>query len=284
MKKVFSVLMAVMLCALSAMPAFAAGDDFVPSVMGVYAPEVVADDDGDYGKAYSEDNTVVYSLDEDDVQTIPLADADKADGLLKDELPAAYQEIVDAESLADLLPELDDIADGRVPGSSADDFIVTDIFGLQFSDEVKESNPAYVTVTLNCKNYQNGTAPVIMFKAVGSDEWITIGSEDIVINADGTLTVSFPGTDGVVTFLQQVITAGPGTVVDGDGDTDGDGHCCKCPNWCFACRFLCTGNGVCLCWLVLVVIAIIVAVTLYLIFKKKDKKDGDTENTTDKVQ
>ncbi len=309
MKKVFSVLMAVMLLAMSAVPAFAVEDEFVPSVMGVYAPEVVPDGDGDYGKAYSGDDIVVYALDEDDVQTIPLAEADTAAGLLKDELPAAYREIVGAGSLADLLAELNDIADERVSGSSADAFIVTDIFGLQFSDAVKESDLAYVTVTLRCQNYQDGTAPVILFKAVGGDEWIVIDSGDVIVNGDGTLTVSFPAADGVVPVLEQFIPAGPGTIADsvGDGDSDsdddgdrdsagdgngdgagtGDGHCCRCPYWCFFCRFLCTGSGVCFCWLVLVVIAIIVAIILYSIFKEEDEEEEEEEtsgNTADEAQ
>ncbi len=269
MKRLFSVLMAVLLLSLSITTVFAAGtQEFVPSVTGKFAPTVIKNTDGDYGKAYDENNNVVYTADETDITTISLTSAATSNKPLNQEIQTAYVEISAAQSLIDVVEGLDKIVDKRFPKTDADNLAVTSIFGLDFSNRLKNHNPAYVSMTFDFKNYTSGDAPIIIFKALGSNKWVVIDEKNVSVNKDGTLQVTFAGEAGVVAFLEQTVAADSDDV---DDDTAiSSGKCCRCPRWCFACRFLCTDKR-CYCWLVLVVILIIV---IYFIFKKKkDKKD-----------
>ncbi len=269
MKKILTLLMVCILSIFSSLPVLAAkaatsSENFTPSVTEKHAPTVVEDSEGDYGKAYNSANSIVYNLKKEDVVIVSLNNASEATGALKDKLPAAYQDIKNAESLSNISEDLNAVADKLYPGSNADAFVVSDIFGVDFSQETKATNPAYVTVTMDVGSYiTEGHKPVLLFEPIGSDDWIVINESDIVVNDDGTLQVTFPGVGGVVSFLKHSGESGAGEVTDGHGD-------CRCPEWCFTCKFLCTEDA-CYCWAVLMVLLIVaVAIAIIATFKDED--------------
>ncbi len=274
MKKILALLMICVISVFSSLPVLAAeaatnSENFTPSVTEKHAPTVVEDTDGDYGKAYDSANSIVYNLKKEDVVIVSLNGASEAEGALKDELPAAYQEIKNAQSLSDISADLNTVADKLYPGSSADEFVVSDIFGLDFSEDTKDTNPAYITVTMEVGSYTGrGHTPVVVFKPIGSDEWIVIGEDGITVNDDGTMQVTFPGAGGVVSFLKHSGEIGSG---EGTGKHDEE---CVCPDWCFTCGFLCTENT-CWCWIVPVIFVVLVIAVVVIVIIIKRRNDYD---------
>ncbi len=260
-KRILAITFALVLLIFTAMPVFAAdadGNRIVDSVEEKHTPTVVPDGDGNYGQSFNTEDSVIYNLKQQDLSLIALKDSSAATGSLQTELPAAYREIADAESLSDISEDLDAIASSLKPGATADNLIVSDVFGLDFSDAVKAGKPVYVSVQMRIPGYSYGAQPpVIMYKPLGSEEWVVIDTEDIVMNPDGTVQVSFPAEGGVVSFLK----------INEDAPvTSPEEKCCNCPDWCFTCGFLCPGD-ICLCWIVLVILIALLAIGGYLTYQ-----------------
>ncbi len=233
---------------LTAMPVFAA---YTPSVEESHAPKVLPDADGDYGKAYDSQGNVIYQLTKQDVIIIPLKEAADTPNPLGKTMLDAYEEIESG-----LIPDLEEV-------------IVRDVFGIQFSEDVKNKAPAYVRIILDVGDYAKENLPQLMFKAVGSEEWILLEKDAVQVNSDGTLQIQIPVQDGVLVLLEDAVET------DADHSQGTGAWCCKCPRWCWFCKFLCI-DGICLCWLILLIVFILLLLILRKVYKEmKGKEECD---------
>lgn len=176
MKKIVMLLAAVMLVASLACPAFAAEDDFVPSITYKGAPEIVPveDDNGDsaIGVIVDAEGEIVDYVGEGGLVIIPLS----GEGEIAAELKDIYEEL-----LAGTM---------TLPYEGDKDMVIMDLVDVSWvsedgADQI-EAEGTVLTVTFKLGVAADVEVTAMTYK---NDAWNPI--EKVVNNGDGTVTCTF---------------------------------------------------------------------------------------------
>lgn len=179
MKKIFSILLVVMLLASLTVTAFA--DNFVNSAVNAGAPEVkdVVDADG---------NDVASGI-----EITPVTGAEELDEEAQKEMEDAYESLKDVENLADINEDLKEAA-----GDNS--IVVSDLFNISAKEEV--SFP--LKLTLKNQNLDNFAA--LLQYVDGEWNWI-----DAEVNGDElSFEVDSLGTFAIIVFGEPATSAQTG--------------------------------------------------------------------------
>lgn len=199
MKKISVALVLTLLLGLFAFPVAAA--NFKDSVEQKQAPtvatitdkngETITDKNGNPASAVIRDkngNTVIGIAASEIVVT---AIADKATALTEEAqemMDNAYEQIQNVSSLAELVPELDDILKDLGFEGTAEDLVVQDLFDISVSDDVKEYLAAGNTLTIRFEANLNADDLAVVLHNYEDDNWEVVDSE---VNEDGTIDATF---------------------------------------------------------------------------------------------
>ena len=195
MKKVLSVMLAVLMLATCALSVSAAQGDFVPSIELKPGPGIVpgTTEDGtpSYGEIIMPDGTVI-PLPEGSIVITPIADADKAADEIEKALKEAYDELVNSDSLEDLIENLKDI----LGDLDSDDVVITDLIHVDIPDDYQhyldEGGKLKITIS----------ATEDLIAALSKKEsWTALFGDNFIDNGDGTYTLIIDGS-GVFAFLK----------------------------------------------------------------------------------
>ena len=200
MKKVVSIALMLALCLALAIPAFAAGEGFVPSIGYKETPEVE--------KIFEVlgDGTVVETWPVDALIIVPISDVlDKTDKELTEDEKKMFEDLYN-----DLLS-----GDKTIPYPDGDsnkvirDFFFTKLIG---EDRIKEleKDDVYISITFNTGIGPDEEVTVMRYN---DGEWLP--AADVVNNGDGTITVVLDIL-GVIAFS---VPAGTDTPVTGDNSS-----------------------------------------------------------------
>lgn len=155
MKKLLSVILAVMVIALTIVPVAAASDSFVPSIEMKEAPKIImqVDSKGNEVAAiiYDKDGHEIIGVPEDAVIITPSSAADEASNAIKEALQAAQKQITNASSLSELTSEVLDFLNKNYPELNVNDLVISQLFDIRLSDEYASylKDDAYFTIKLD---------------------------------------------------------------------------------------------------------------------------------------
>jgi len=209
MKKLFSVLFAVLMLATCVLSVSAAENDFVPSIELKPGPGIVpgTTEDGtpSYGEIVMPDGTVI-PLPEGTIVITPIAKADSAAEEIEKALNEAYDKLVGSESLEDLIDNLKEVL-GDI---DSDDLVITDLFHIDVTGEyenyIDEGGKLHITLS--------ATEDLIAALIEKDGTWKALFGDSFIDNGDGTYTLVIDG-DGIYAFAKDV------TSVDVDPDNPG---------------------------------------------------------------
>ena len=191
MKKFASLLMAALLMVAMALPASAV--DFTPSVQQKPAPsvETVTDASGNEVSAIIQDasGNEVHGVTADQMSITPVSGAANAPAEIREQLEAAYEQIQNAASVADLVPDVDvaSLLSAMGSSSSVEDLVVRDVFDVSVSGEAaeflaQEGNAITIRFQLNIAP---SSTLLVLHNYEGSN-WEVIDDDKVVINNDGS--------------------------------------------------------------------------------------------------
>lgn len=155
MKKMFSILLAVMILAMTVIPAAAASNSFVPSIEGKYSPKIILQTDSKGNSAaaiiYDKDGHEITGVPESAVIITPLSGTDDAANVIKEALDYAQKQIKDADNLGDLTDEVNAYLKENYPEISLDDLVVSQLFDVRLDDKYSKylNDGAYFNVQLD---------------------------------------------------------------------------------------------------------------------------------------
>lgn len=221
MKKFASLLMAALLMVAMALPASAAVN-FVDSVEQKPAPsvETVTDASGNEVSAIIQDasGNEVHGVTADQMSITPVSDLASAPTEIREQLEAAYEQIQNAASVADLVPDVDVASILQTMGSSSsvEDLVVRDVFDVSVSGEAaeflaQEGNAITIRFQLNIAP---SSTLLVLHNYEGSN-WEVIDDDKVVINNDGSVDVTFDSLSPVAFVVDQ-------TETDTSASTDDD--------------------------------------------------------------
>lgn len=256
--------------------------DAKPSVQAKPAPEIkVIGKDGDgndvYGEAIKGDS-VIGKLTLNKLCVVPYASRNnityswmgiQEKDRVGDSLTDSFKDINKVGTLAELVPELDDLAKEYDPKYNATVFVVSDICEIGMSDDAIETlADGSLRVVLDT-HYAQDEEPVVLFRNSTTGKWSRI--KDSKLNDDGSLTVVLPsrGAIALADFNPEAFNPNPPT-------SDGVEHC-LCPSWCP----FCDHASPCYCWAILAALfAVIIALISYAVIasrKSAEEYDGYQE-------
>ncbi len=174
--------------------AFAA--DFTNSVTAKDAPEVVtvktADGNDAAGIIYDADGKEVAAAGVGEVVVTPYSKKDSQNDTIKSKLEKAYEQAGD-KSVTDLSADASKVLDGA--GLKADEVVVSDVFDVDVTDDIlTKLNESGNTLKITFKaNVNKGDFLMVMTNCgiLDGDSWKVVPAENVVINGDGTVTVTF---------------------------------------------------------------------------------------------
>lgn len=221
MKKFASLLMAALLLVAMALPASAAVN-FVDSVEQKPAPtvETVTDASGNEVSAIIQDasGNEVHGVTADQMSITPVSGAANAPAEIREQLEAAYEQIQNAASVADLVPDVDvaSLLSAIGSSSSVEDLVVRDVFDVSVSGEAaeflaQEGNAITIRFQLNIAP---SSTLLVLHNYEGSN-WEVIDDDKVVINNDGSVDVTFDSLSPVAFVMDQ-------TETDTSASTDDD--------------------------------------------------------------
>ena len=205
----------VLMAAMLSVNAFAA-EKFTPSVEQKEAPAIVApktehkvngkpavvvkDEKGEVVNAQAVDAikvTPVSSFKDKDAAK-PQTEEEK---VVAESLDKTYTEIVEAKSLDVLAPELPDVLKELKVDTKVEDLVVQDLINVSVPKEMEdillvEGNTIDLTFEMEV---EEGKELIVMVQTADG-EWVVISGDAIVIDDDGTVTISFPVV-GNVAFI-----------------------------------------------------------------------------------
>lgn len=155
MKKMISIIMALMIIMLAVVPAAAASDSFVPSIEAKNGPQTVTQTDskGENAAAiiYDKDGHEIIAVPEDALIITPIADLNNASDAIKEALKHAQEQITNAGNLSDLTSEVESYLKKNYPDISLEDLAVSQLFDIRLNDEYSKylTNGAYFRVKLD---------------------------------------------------------------------------------------------------------------------------------------
>ena len=221
MKKFASLLMAALLMVAMALPASAAVN-FVDSVEQKPAPsvETVTDASGNEVSAIIQDanGNEVHGVTAEQMSITPVSGAASAPAEIREQLEAAYEQIQNAASVADLVPDVDvaSLLSAMGSSSSVEDLVVRDVFDVSVSGEAaeflaQEGNAITIRFQLNIAP---SSTLLVLHNYEGSN-WEVIDDDKVVINNDGSVDVTFDSLSPVAFVVDQ-------TETDTSASTDDD--------------------------------------------------------------
>ncbi len=209
MKKLCSILLAVMMLAACVLSVSAAENDFVPSIELKPGPGIVpgTTEDGtpSYGEIVMPDGTII-PLPEGAIVITPIANADSAAEEIEKALTEAYDKLVGADSLEELIENLKDV----IGDIDSDDIVITDLFHVdvigEYENYIDEGGKLHITLS--------ATEDLIAALIEKDGTWKALFGDTFIDNGDGTYTLVIDG-DGIFAFAKNV------TSVDVDPENPG---------------------------------------------------------------
>ena len=194
MKKLTAILAALMTAAcMTAGTAMAA--DFTPSVTGKAAPETVTvtTESGEEAVAIIRDanGAEVQGLTADSLTVTSVANASTADAEVTAALTAAYAQIQEASSVADLVPDTDSVLEAAGSVFTSADLVVRDLFDVSIDDAARELLDAGNSIQIGFNLGISADDEVFCLHNYSGSEWELIDPSLVINNGDGTVTVTF---------------------------------------------------------------------------------------------
>lgn len=155
MRKLLSVILAIMVIALTVVPVAAAADSFVPSIEMKETPGIIIQTDSKGNNVaaiiYDKDGHEIIGVPEDAIIITPLSGADEASEAIKEALKAAQKNINDVTNLGELTDEIMEFLKKNYPELDIDDLVVSQLFDIRLNDEYAAylTDDAYFTVKLD---------------------------------------------------------------------------------------------------------------------------------------
>lgn len=221
MKKVLSLLLTVMLLFALAVPAMPL--EYTPSVEGAEAPEVVESTDSagntydailDFGNS---EEVGVAKGEEIEMEVTPASEADEAAfEEIKEALEAAIEEIQDAETVADLVPEIERLLAGTE--YTVEDFVVSDVFDVSLIDENGVTEvPAGATLRFKIKSDVRPGEVFFLLHNYAPGKWEIV--ENATIDANGVISAAVTSLSpfAIVKLGDIAVEPGTGEVTPGTG-------------------------------------------------------------------
>ena len=197
MKKLALFLSVLLIAVTLAAPASAAVN-FTPSVEQKPAPTVdtVTDSSGNQVSAIIRDQNGEevhgVSIDSGELIVTPISQASQAAQAISEMLTNAYEQIQQADTIADLVPTIGDFLQTIGSASQVADLVVRDVFDVSLTGTAAE----YLAQEGNniTLRFDLGLAPsatlIVLHNYEGSN-WEIIPDDRVVQNADGTVDVTF---------------------------------------------------------------------------------------------
>lgn len=197
MKK-FAMFLSVLLIAVTLAAPVSAAVNFNPSVEQKPAPTVdtVTDANGNEVSAIirDQDGNEVHgvSIDSGELIVTPISQASQAAQAISEMLTNAYEQIQQANTIADLVPTIGDFLQTIGSAAQVADLVVRDVFDVSLTGTAAE----YLAQEGNniTLRFDLGLAPsatlIVLHNYEGSN-WEIIPDDRVVQNADGTVDVTF---------------------------------------------------------------------------------------------
>lgn len=197
MKKLALFLSVLLIAVTLAAPASAAVN-FTPSVEQKPAPTVdpITDSNGSQVSAIIRDQNGEevhgVSIDSGELIVTPISQASQAAQAISEMLTNAYEQIQQADTIADLVPTIGDFLQTIGSASQVADLVVRDVFDVSLTGTAAE----YLAQEGNniTLRFDVGVAPsatlIVLHNYEGSN-WEIIPDDRVVQNADGTVDVTF---------------------------------------------------------------------------------------------
>ena len=197
MKKLALFLSVLLIAVTLAVPASAAVN-FTPSVEQKPAPTVdpITDSNGNEVSAIIRDQNGEevhgVSIDSGELIVTPISQASQAAQAISEMLTNAYEQIQQADTIADLVPTIGDFLQTIGSAAQVADLVVRDVFDVSLTGTAAE----YLAQEGNniTLRFDVGVAPsatlIVLHNYEGSN-WEIIPDDRVVQNADGTVDVTF---------------------------------------------------------------------------------------------
>lgn len=197
MKK-FAMFLSVLLIAVTLAAPASAAVNFTPSVEQKPAPTVdtVTDSNGNEVSAIIRDQNGEevhgVSIDSGELIVTPISQASQAAQAISEMLTNAYEQIQQANTIADLVPTIGDFLQTIGSASQVDDLVVRDVFDVSLTGTAAE----YLAqegnnITLRFDVDISPSATLIVLHNYEGSNWEIIPDDRVVQNADGTVDVTF---------------------------------------------------------------------------------------------
>ena len=204
-KNIFRIFAMTLTVAMLAVPVLAAtpsvtqnGTTLVPSVsqngtalVPSASQETTAIADGAIVILDKDDKTV-KEVPADAVTLVSFVDRAKADADVAKTLEAAYKQLTEAKSLADVAPDFADALKATDEKLKAEDMTVLDLVDVVLKDEyakvlAEEGNHVALTFKMNIEKDET----MLVLHNYEADKWETIFGDNVTVNDNGTVTVVF---------------------------------------------------------------------------------------------
>ena len=197
MKK-FAMFLSVLLIAVTLAAPVSAAVNFNPSVEQKPAPTVdpITDSNGNQVSAIIRDQNGEevhgVSIDSGELIVTPISQASQAAQAISEMLTNAYEQIQQANTIADLVPTIGDFLQTIGSAAQVADLVVRDVFDVSLTGTAAE----YLAQEGNniTLRFDVGVAPsatlIVLHNYEGSN-WEIIPDDRVVQNADGTVDVTF---------------------------------------------------------------------------------------------
>ena len=221
MKKL-ALFLSVLLIAVTLAAPVSAAVNFNPSVEQKPAPTVdtVTDSSGNQVSAIIRDQNGEevhgVSIDSGELIVTPISQASQAAQAISEMLTNAYEQIQQADTIADLVPTIGDFLQTIGSASQVADLVVRDVFDVSLTGTAAE----YLAQEGNniTLRFDVGVAPsatlIVLHNYEGSN-WEIIPDDRVVQNADGTVDVTFDSLSPIAFVVDS-------TETDTSASTDAD--------------------------------------------------------------
>lgn len=138
------------------------------------------------------DNKTVKEVPADAVTLVSFVDRAEADADVAKTLEAAYKQLTEAKSLADVAPDFADALKATDENLKAEDMTVLDLVDVVLKDEYakllkEEGNHVALTFKMNIEKDET----MLVLHNYEADKWETIFGDNVTVNDNGTVTVVF---------------------------------------------------------------------------------------------
>lgn len=221
MKKL-ALFLSVLLIAVTLAAPVSAAVNFTPSVEQKPAPTVdtVTDANGNEVSAIIRDQNGEevhgVSIDSGELIVTPISQASQAAQAISEMLSNAYEQIQQADTIADLVPTIGDFLQAIGSAAQVADLVVRDVFDVSLTGTAAE----YLAQEGNniTLRFDLGLAPsatlIVLHNYEGSN-WEIIPDDRVVQNADGTVDVTFDSLSPIAFVVDS-------TETDTSASTDAD--------------------------------------------------------------